>query len=47
LVDELNTLAPDDPRRAEVAEALRGQRAAYLRGYRGILGFAWLCLIAS
>lgn len=46
LVDELNTLAPDDPRRAEVAEALRGQRAAYLRGYRGILGFAWLCLIA-
>ena len=46
LVDELTTLAPDDPSRAEVADALRGQLAAYRRGYRGILGFAWLCLIA-
>ena len=46
LVDEVACLPVNDPRRAEVAGALRGQRAAYLRGYRGILGFAWLCLIA-
>lgn len=36
----------DDPRAAEVAARAQRQRAAYLAGYRGILGLAYLQLVA-
>lgn len=44
-----NWLAEHSPGRADVAEVLAmaaRQRAGYFRGYRGILGMAYLCLIA-
>lgn len=37
---------PDHPDAKEVAERARAQREAYLRGYRGVLGLAYLHLIA-
>jgi SAM-dependent methyltransferase len=36
----------DDPQAAEVAERAQRQRTAYLGGYRGILGLAYLQLVA-
>ncbi len=36
----------DDPLAAEVAARAQRQRTAYLGGYRGILGLAYLHLIA-
>jgi hypothetical protein len=37
---------PDHADAAEVRELARRQRAAYYGGYRGVLGMAYLCLVA-
>ncbi len=37
---------PDHPDADEVRERAARQRAAYFDGYRGILGMAYLCLVA-
>jgi hypothetical protein len=37
---------PDDPDTAEVLECAARQRAGYFGGYRGILGMAYLSLVA-
>jgi SAM-dependent methyltransferase len=37
---------PDHPDAAEVRHSAEGQRAGYLRGYRGVLGMAYLQLVA-
>ena len=37
---------PDDPQVAEVQALAQAQSAAYFRGYRGILGMAYLSLVA-
>ena len=42
----LATHAPDDPDAHEVRRRAAGQRSAYFGGYRGILGFAYLGLVA-
>ena len=38
--------APDDPAAVEVSSRLERQHAAYLGGYRGVLGLAYLHLVA-
>ena len=42
----LATHSPDDPDAERVRERAAVQRAAYLRGYRGVLGLAYLQLVA-
>lgn len=42
----LATHEADDPDAAEVRDLARRQREAYFRGYRGVLGMAYLALVA-
>ncbi len=37
----------DDPAAAAVRDRARQQRAAYVEGYRGVLGMAYLHLVAT
>jgi cyclopropane fatty-acyl-phospholipid synthase-like methyltransferase len=37
---------PDHPNAREICQKAQGQRAAYFRGYRGVLGMAYLAMLA-